>query len=68
MKRHCLGAEDCSSYSQCSIRIHPLTQNVTAEIIRFGKITASYDIILGKTILVLDPGLLWTCFVSENEE
>jgi len=31
-------------------------------------ITAGYNIIFGNTILVLDSRLLWTCFVSENEE
>jgi len=46
---------------------HPLSQHVTLEIITFGNTTASYNIVFGNTILVLDGKLLWT-FVSTNVE
>jgi len=36
--------------------------------IRIGNIPVSYTIIFGSTILVLDVRLLWTFFVSKNEE
>jgi len=46
---------------------HPLSQHVILETITFGNTTASYNIVFGNTILVLDGKLLWT-FVSTNVE
>ena len=46
---------------------YPLTQHVTSETLPFDNITASYDIIFGNTIMVLDARLLWTFFISKKE-